>query len=372
MSSRRSGPLAGVRVVEFAGIGPGPLCGMLLADMGAEVLLIERSDPGDLGMPRPRRYELAHRGKASLRVDLKSPEGLAAARALVAAADVVIEGFRPGVMERLGLGPEDCGALNERLVYARITGYGQSGPMRHVAGHDLNYIALSGALSALGRAGQPPTPPMNLLGDYAGGSMCMAFGIACALRERGVSGKGQTIDASMVEGAGVLMAPFFGLYAAGMHDRPRGQNLLDTGAPFYDVYRCADGRFVAFAAIERKFRLVFARKAGVAEDVMLGMDDPAAWAEGKALLTRLFATRSQRAWCELLEGSDACITPVLDHEEVDAHPHHAARRSFVRPGGICQPAPAPRFSRTPGGISSPPPEPGAGGQEMARAWGVAV
>ncbi|CAN5439680.1 CaiB/BaiF CoA-transferase family protein [soil metagenome] len=366
----RQGPLAGIKVVEFVGIGPGPLCGMLLADMGAEVLMLERLEPADVGLRRPRRFEPMHRGKQSVAVDLKHAQGVAFALDLCARADVAIEGFRPGTMERLGLGPGECMARNDRLVYARMTGYGQTGPMSQVAGHDLNYIALTGALHAIGRADAKPTPPLNVVGDYAGGSMTLAFGIVCALLERAASGKGQVIDASMVEGAALLMTPLFGLHAAGMHAAPRGRNLLDSGAPFYDVYECADGEFVAFAAIEHKFRAVFAERAGLSRELLEGLDDPASWQEGKALLTGVFKSRSQREWCDLLEQSDACITPVLRSRAVGEHAHNRARGSFIDPQGILQPAPAPRFSRTPGQVSAPPPDPSQGGEAVAAAWGV--
>ncbi len=367
---KRKGPLAGVRVVEIMGIGPGPLCGMLLADMGAEVLLVERLEPSGNGIARPRSTELAHRGKRSIAVDLKSADGVALVLDLVALADVLTEGFRPGAMERLGLGPEACLARNPRLVYGRMTGYGQHGPLARVAGHDLNYISLTGALDAIGRAGQPPSPPLNLVGDYAGGSMSLAFGIACALVERARSGAGQVIDASMVEGASVLMAPLAGLQASGLHTAPRGQNLLDSGAPFYDVYACADGRYIAFAPIERKFREVFAERAGLARDTLTRLDDPARWAEGKALLSALFAGKTQAQWCELLEDVDACVTPVLALADAPAHRHNAARESYVQVDGVVQPAPAPRFSRTPGAVSGAPPQTGQGGDAVAVAWGI--
>ena len=366
----KSGPLAGVRVVEFAGIGPGPMCGMLLADMGAEVLLLERLEPADIGIPRSRQFELLHRGKLSIAVDLKNPEGLALAADLAATADVLVEGFRPGTMERLGLGPQECMVRHPGLVYGRMTGYGQDGPMHRVAGHDLNYIALSGALHAMGRAGQAPSAPLNLLGDYAGGGMTMAFGIACALAERSRSGRGQVIDASMVEGAALLMTSFYGLYAAGMHLAPRGENMLDGGAPFYEIYACSDGRHIAFAAIERKFRRVFAERAGLEPDALDGLDDPARWPEGKAMLARLFSTRTQDEWCALTADTDACVTPVLDHAQAASHLHNTQRRSFQGRGGVLQPSPAPRFSRTPGCIGGPPPARGEGGRALAVEWGL--
>lgn len=366
----RSGPLAGIRVLEFAGIGPGPMCGMLLADMGAEVLLLERPNGGDLGLPRPRRYELVHRGKQSLVIDLKQAEARALALDLVERADVLIEGLRPGAMERLGLGPDACLARRPTLVYGRVTGYGQSGPLREAAGHDLNYIALSGALHAMGRAGQPPTPPLNLLGDYAGGAMSLAWGIACALLERGRSGRGQVVDAAMVEGAALLMTPAFGLQAAGLHGAPRGENLLDSGAPHYDVYRCADGEYVAFGAIERRFRAAFAERAGLPAHSLDELDDARSWPAWRARLGALFATRTQAEWCALLEDSDACVTPVLAREQMARHPHLAARGVLQEHAGLAHPAPAPRLSRTPGAIAGAPPTPGRGGAELASAWGL--
>lgn len=364
------GPLAGVRVLEIAGIGPGPMCGMLLADMGAQVLLVERPEPMQIGISRPRKFELPHRGKQSISVDLKHPDGVALVADLIDAADVMIEGFRPGTMERLGLGPDKCMARQPRLVYARMTGYGQTGPMVQSAGHDLNYLALSGALHAVGRANQKPTAPLNLLADYSGGAMNLAFGIACALIERDRSGSGQVIDASMVEGTALLMTSMFGMYAAGIHTAPRGHNLLDGGAPHYDTYACADGAYVAFAAIEPKFRAVFAERAGISHEALAGLDDPATWAEGRKMLTDLFRSRTQREWCELLGESDACVTPVLGHEQVAEHRHNAARNSFVVNDGVLQPAVAPRLSRTPGSIAAPPPMRGEGGDVTANAWGI--
>lgn len=367
-----SGPLAGVQVVELAGIGPGPMCGMLLADMGAQVLLVERLEPANIGIARPRRYELSHRGKQSLAVDLKHADGVALVADLIASADVLVEGFRPGTMERLGLGPQACMARHPGLVYGRMTGYGQDGPLHEVAGHDLNYLALSGALHALGPADGKPAAPLNLLADYAGGALNLAFGIACALVERNRSGLGQVIDASMVEGAAMLMTSMFGLYGAGQHTAPRGHNLLDGGAPHYATYACADGAYVAFAAIEHKFRAVFAERTGLPREALMRLDDPATWPQGRAMLDELFATRTRREWCELLEDADACVTPVLDRDEAPHHPHNAARGSFVVQDGVTQPAPSPRFSRTPGGVSTPPPPRGAGGEATAAAWGIST
>jgi len=370
MASSKQGPLHGIRVVEFAGIGPGPLCGMLLADLGAEVLLIERGTKGDTGIQMPRRFEVPHRGKASIVLDLKRPANQTIALGLIDLADVLIEGFRPGTMERLGLGPEVCLARNPRLVYGRMTGYGQDGPLALVAGHDLNYISLSGTLHVIGRAGGLPTPPLNLVGDYAGGSMLLAFGITSALIERQRSGNGQIIDASMVEGAALLMSYLFGMRAAGLHDAPRGENLLDSGAPFYDVYECSDGKFIAFAAIEHKFREVFAQRTGFPVEQLMLSDDPVNWPSVRAALKALFKSQSRAHWCEILEDHDACVTPVLSPSEVQLHRHNNMRKSFTDSSGFIQPQTAPRFSRTPSAPPGAPPESGQGGVEMARNWGL--
>ncbi|MBL8288706.1 MAG: CoA transferase [Rubrivivax sp.] len=371
-----AGPLAGVRVVEFAGIGPGPLAGMLLADLGAEVIRLDRTEPSGLGIERPPRFDLTLRGKRTLKLDLKTEAGRRAALALVRRADALIEGFRPGTMERLGLGPEVCLRDNPRLVYGRVTGFGQQGPLAQAAGHDLNYIALTGALHAIGRAGQPPTPPLNLLGDYAGGSMLLVMGMLAALLHArangGSSGGGQVVDAAMIDGVGALMAPFFGLQAAGLHDGPRGTNLLDTGAPFYDVYRCACGGYVSVAAIEPKFRAVLVarlREAGADVEGLPAFDDRRRWPELRARLAAVFAGRTRDEWSRALEGSDACFAPVLALREAPGHAHHVARGSFVTVDGVAQPAPAPRFGATPPGTPLPPGQAGDA-LEWARAWGV--
>ncbi|WP_439811366.1 CaiB/BaiF CoA-transferase family protein [Bordetella bronchiseptica] len=367
--TQRHGPLRGLRVIEFGGIGPGPLCGMLLADLGAEVLLIERAGPQEIGIARQRRHELAHRGKASLVLDLKQVAQRDLALELAARADVLIEGFRPGTMERLGLGPQAWMAGNAGLIYGRVTGYGQDGPLAARAGHDLNYIALSGVLHAIGRAGQPPTPPLNLVGDYAGGSMLLALGILAAIVERARSGQGQVVDAAMVEGAALLMAPWFGMLAAGLVNGARGENLLDSGAPFYDVYRCQDGQYLAFAAVEPKFRAVFAQRTGFDQAALLDADR-SRWPALREALAALFAQRTRDAWCALLQDCDACVTPVLPPASAAAHPHNAARQVYVQAGGIAQPGPAPRFSRTPADAPGLPPEPGQGGDSLTAAWGI--
>jgi alpha-methylacyl-CoA racemase len=365
-----AGPLAGLKVVEFAGIGPGPMCGMLLADLGAQVLRIDRLEPSGLGIARPARFDLLQRGKRSLRIDLKSDAGVALARELVARADALIEGFRPGTMERMGLGPDVCIGLNPRLVYGRVTGFGQTGPLARSAGHDLNYVALAGALHAIGREGAAPTPPLNLLGDYAGGSMLLAFGIMSALWSVRESGRGQIVDAAMIDGVASLMTSLYGLLAAGLQNGPRGTNLLDSGAPHYDVYRCADGEYVSVAPLETKFREIFVARLGLSPGDLPDVRDPGQWPEARQKLVELFAGRTRAQWCELLEGSDACFAPVLAPLEAPNHPHHRARQTFIEIDGIAQPAPAPRFSETPPRLPEPPQPPGQGGVEWAAQWGI--
>ena len=368
------GPLAGLRVLEFAGIGPGPLCGMLLADLGAQVIRLDRPTPSGLGIERPPRFDLLLRGKRTLKLDLKSAKGVALARALARRADALIEGFRPGTMERLGLGPDVCLQDNPRLAYGRVTGFGQQGPLAQAAGHDLNYIALTGALDAIGRQGQPPTPPLNLLGDYAGGSMFLAMGLLAAIVQARASGQGQVVDAAMIDGVGALLTPFFGLHAAGLHDGPRGTNLLDSGAPFYDVYACADGQYISIAAIEKKFRAVLLERLRAAGADVAGLpdfDDRARWPELRARLAAVFAAQPRAHWCAALEGSDACFAPVLTTQATPLHPHHVKRNSFITVDGVVQPAPAPRFSATP---NAPPAahDDAVDAREWALAWGVDV
>jgi alpha-methylacyl-CoA racemase len=356
------GPLAGIRVVEFAGIGPSPMAAMLLADMGATVLRLDRVEPSGLGLPKPARYDLIMRGRQSLKVDLKHPLGLALAQSLVKKADALIEGFRPGTMERLGLGPDAMLNSNPRLVYGRMTGFGQSGPLAKAAGHDLNYIALTGALHAIGRAGDKPTPPLNLLGDFAGGSLYLAFGLVCALLEARASRQGQVVDAAIVDGTANLMTMIYGLNQAGLHSTERGHNLLDSGSPIYDVYSCADGQFVSIAPIERKFRDELFEKLGIES----GLDD----AELRTRLEQTFHTRTRDAWCELLEGSDACFAPVLSMDEAPDHPHNRERGTFIEVDGVTQPAPAPRFSRTSPALPLAPERAGASGRSALINWGI--
>lgn len=369
-ASSSHGPLAGLKVLEIAGIGPGPLCGMLLADLGAEVLRVDRPEPSGLGIARPLRCDLAQRGKRSLKADLKTAAGRELVLALTEGADALIEGFRPGTMERLGLGPDACLARNPRLVYGRVTGYGQTGPLAQVAGHDLNYIALSGALHAIGRAGAAPTPPLNLLGDYAGGSLMLAFGLVSAVLSARQTGLGQVVDAAMTEGVAALMTPLHGLHAAGLHEGPRGSNLLDSGAPFYEAYRCADGEYVSVAPIEAKFRRVLLERLGEAARELPDLDDAAQWPAARQRLAEIFAARTRAQWCALLEGSDACFAPVLSPREAAGHPQHLARQAYIEIDGITQPAPAPRFSATPPGRPRPPSEDPPSACDWALAWGV--
>jgi alpha-methylacyl-CoA racemase len=363
------GPLSGMKVVEFAGIGPGPMCGMLLADLGAEVLRVDRLAPSGLGIERAPKFDLLNRGKRSIAVDLKAAEGVAFARRLVACSDALIEGFRPQTMERLGLGPEPCLAQQPKLVYGRVTGFGQTGPLALTAGHDLNYIALSGALHAIGRAGAPPTPPLNLVGDFGGGGLLLAFGMLAALWNTQRGGAGQIVDAAMVDGAAMLMTSLYGMLGSGMHTGPRGTNLLDSGAPHYEVFRCADGEYVSVAPIESKFRKVLLERLGLAADAF-DFDDTARWGESKARLAAIFETRTQAQWCELLEGSDACFAPVLAPLEAPHHPHNHARSTFVDIGGVVQPAPVPRFSATPAALPRAPHTADDGALEQVQRWGI--
>jgi alpha-methylacyl-CoA racemase len=340
------GPLHGIRIVEFGGIGPAPMTAMLLADLGADVIRIDRLQPSGLGIEKPKKFDLLARGRQAVAIDLKHRDGVACALDLVASADGLIEGFRPGVMERIGLGPDTCLERNPRLVFGRVTGWGQNGPLAPTAGHDLNYIALTGALHAIGRAGGPPTPPINLVGDFGGGALYLAFGMMCALVERQRSGRGQVVDAAMVDGAATLMTSLFGMIGAGLHGSERGTNLLDSGAPHYEVYRCADGEYVAIAPIEDKFREILFEQLGIDPTGFPSVADRAQWPKAKAILAEKFAQRPRQEWCDLLEGSDACFAPVLSAQEAPNHPHNKARRTFVDIDGVTQPAPGPRFSRT--------------------------
>jgi alpha-methylacyl-CoA racemase len=363
------GPLAGVRVLELEGLGPGPFCGMMLADMGADVLLVDRpSDPG-LGFERRRAVDVMLRGRRSVTLDLKSQDGVAAALLLVQRADAVIEGFRPGVMERLGLGPEVLLAANPKLVYGRMTGWGQDGPLAPRAGHDINYIALAGVLNAIGRGGSAPAPPLNLVGDFGGGGMLLAFGIACALFQAQRTGIGQVVDAAMVDGAAILGAMFAGMLHDGKWTETRGENYLDSGAPWYDVYETSDGKFVAIGAIEAKFYAELLERLGLAGERLPAQHDRNGWPELRRRFAAVFRAKTRDEWSRVFEGSDACFAPVLSFSEARTHPHNLARRSHVAVGGVDQPAPAPRFSRTAAAVARPPPERGALGREALADWG---
>jgi alpha-methylacyl-CoA racemase len=360
------GPLKGIKVVEIAGIGPGPFCGMLLADMGAEVIRIDRLSARGTGS----KNDVYLRGRRSIAVDLKHPDGVEAVLRLIDQADALIEGFRPGVMERLGLGPEICLGRNPRLVYGRMTGWGQTGPLKDAAGHDLNYIALTGALHSIGRAGEKPVPPLNLLGDFGGGGMLLAFGVVCGILEARQSGQGQVIDAAMTDGASLLMAMIYQFKAAGRWTDRRESNMLDGGAHFYDTYECADGKWISIAPIEPQFYELLLKKTGLSDDPAYHpQNDAAKWPDLKDRFTTLFKTRTRDEWCALLEGSDVCFAPVLDLDEAPHHDHNVARSTFVEVEGVMQPAPAPRFSRTSPEIRCAPVVAGENTEETLFDWG---
>ncbi|HRD85751.1 MAG TPA: CaiB/BaiF CoA-transferase family protein, partial [Rubrivivax sp.] len=337
------GPLQGLKVIELAGIGPGPMCAMLLADLGADVVRLDRKEASGLGVVMDPRIDVTSRNRRSVALDLKSAAGRDAALRLVADADILIEGFRPGVAERLGLGPQPCRARNPRLVYGRMTGFGQQGPLAQAAGHDLNYIALSGALHAIGPQGGKPVPPLNLVGDYGGGALYLAFGVLAALHESRRSGQGQVVDAAMVDGAASLASLFYGMHAGGQWNAQRGTNLLDGGSPFYDCYRCADGGFLSVAPLEPKFFAEFARRIGLDPHFVTRQYDRRLWPEMRAAIAERLASRSRDDWAAEFEGTDACVAPVLGLAEAPGHPHALARQAFIDIGGVVQPAPAPRF-----------------------------
>jgi alpha-methylacyl-CoA racemase len=366
------GPLAGFRIVEMAGIGPAPFAATLLSDMGAEVVRVDRREATDLGLPgREPKFDVLHRGRRSLAVDVKSEAGRGVVKRLAAKADGLIEGFRPGVMERLGLGPDVLLGANPRLVFGRMTGFGQDGPMAQAAGHDIDYIALAGALHAIGRKGQGPVPPLNLVGDFGGGGMFLAFGVVCGLLEAQKSGKGQVVDAAMVDGAAYLMAGIYGLFAQGSWADERGANFIDGGAPYYDVYETKDGRWLAVGAIEKRFYEELIEKLGLAGQDLPKQHDRKRWPELKARIAAAIATRTRAEWETAFEGSDACVAPVLAMGEVAKHPHNVARSTFIARDGVLQPAPAPRFSRTAPEIGSPPGPRGADSNAVLADWGFA-
>ncbi|MBK5911865.1 carnitine dehydratase [Rhodothalassium salexigens] len=368
------GPLAGLRVVEIASLGPGPFCAMMLADMGADVVRIDRPGKGAAAfLPLKPEADVLNRGRRSVALDLKCAAGAAAALDLIAEADALVEGFRPGVMERLGLGPEPCLARNPALVYGRMTGWGQTGPRSHTAGHDIDYIALSGALAAVGEAGGAPVPPLNMVGDFGGGAMLLGFGLLAALLAARSTGQGQVVDAAMVEGSALLMAPVFGYASQGFWRPERGANLLDGGAPFYAVYETACGGHMAVGALEPPFFATLVETLGVADhEAVQQQYNPARWPAMRALFDQTFRSRDRAAWTALFEGSDACVAPVLSYTEAPDDPHNRARDSFVTVDGVVQPAPAPRFSATPAAAPKPAPKPGADTLSALSDWGFSA
>jgi len=364
-----AGPLSGIRILEFEAIGPAPFAGMLLADMGADVLVVDRPASSDLGLKRERWYDVMMRGKRSVTLDLKSPSGKEAALELVARADALIEGMRPGVMERLGLGPDEAFKKNQKLVYGRMTGWGQEGPLAPRAGHDINYIALAGVLHAFGRKGEAPVPPLNLVGDFGGGGMLLGFGVACALLEAARSGKGQVVDAAMVDGAALLAAMFSGFLAAGSWLEERGANILDTGAPWYDVYETKDAKYVSIGAIEERFFRELLSRLELNAKTSPAQHDRSRWPEMRKQFSAVFKSKTRDEWCRVFEGSDACFAPVLSWSEARRDAHNASRKAFFKLAGVEQPAPAPRFSRTRSEVRRAPPERGEGGVEALADWG---
>jgi alpha-methylacyl-CoA racemase len=367
-----AGPLHGYRIIEIAGIGPGPFAAMLLADLGAEVVRVERAGAVRGPAPDAPHPDVLLRGRRNVAIDLKHPDGVATLLDLVERADALIEGFRPGVMERLGVGPDECLTRNERLVYGRMTGWGQEGPLAQAAGHDINYISLAGALAHFGRRDEAPVPPLNMVGDFGGGGMFLALGVVSALLEAQRSGAGQVVDTAMVDGSAVLMAMFWAMRSMGLFDEDhRGTNLLDTGAHFYDVYRCADGEYVSFGSIEPQFYAELLRLTGLeGDDDFARQMDRASWPELKERLAALVATRTRAEWSALMEGTDVCFAPVLTMGEAAGHPHNMARGTFVELGGVTQPAPAPRFSRTVPTVERLPAHAGQHTCEVLADWGV--
>ena len=367
-----SGPLSGFRIVELAGIGPGPFAAMLLADMGAEVIRVDR--PSKHAATGRRNGDILQRGRRNIAIDMKHPEGVAALLELIDGADALIEGFRPGVTERLGVGPDVCLERNPKLVYGRMTGWGQDGPYASAAGHDINYISLAGALAHYGRAGEPPTPPINMVGDFGGGGMFLAFGVVCALLEAQRSGEGQVVDAAMVDGSATLMTMFWSMWQMGVHDiSRRGINLLDTGAHFYDVFECADGEYVSIGSIEPQFYAELLRLTGLDGDEEFAQQMNAAlWPRLKERLQAVFRGKTRDEWCEIMEHTDVCFAPVLRMDEAYEHPHNVARGTFVERDGLKQPAPAPRFSRTVPELGLPPASAGQHTVEVLHDWGLST
>tara|TARA_Y100001970_G_scaffold263580_1_gene349201 strand:+ start:161 stop:1300 length:1140 start_codon:yes stop_codon:yes gene_type:complete len=362
------GPLEGKKIIEIAGIGPGPFCAMVLSDLGAEVIRIDRVSAVPNEFPSTPGVDLLNRGRKSVAFDLKNQEGIKALLRLVEDADALIEGFRPGVAERLGIGPEECLRRNPRLVYGRMTGWGQTGPYSSMAGHDINYIALSGVLGAIGREGEAPVPPVNLVGDFGGGGMLLALGICAAFVEVQTSGKGQVVDAAMTDGSALLATMIHTFLSMGIWG-DRGTNMLDTGAPFYDVYECADGEYISLGSIEPQFYAELLRITGLDQEELPKQMDRSQWPKMKEKIAETIRTKSRDQWVELMEGTDVCFAPVLSPSEAYAHPHNVERETFIEVAGVKQPAPAPRFSRTPGAIDGPPPHPGEHTEEVLSSWG---
>ena len=344
------GPLKGLKIIEMAGIGPGPFCGMVLADLGAKIIRVDRASAIGTGS----KQDAANRGKKSIAVDLKSKEGVEVVLKLVETADAIFEGFRPGVMERLGLGPDVCSKRNERIVFGRMTGWGQEGPLANAAGHDINYISLTGALAAIGRPGSPPVPPLNLIGDFGGGGMLLALGLVAALLEAKESKKGQVVDAAMTDGSALLMTMIYTMQSSGVWKTSMGSNLLDGGSHFYDTYECKDGKFISLGSIEPQFYALLCQIAELDESIFGNQMSRDSWPEQKEAIKKIILDKTRDEWCELMEGTDVCFAPVLDMSEAPKHPHNIERKTFIDLEGVTQPAPAPRFSRTePEVVSSP-------------------
>ena len=366
------GPLSGYRIIEIAGIGPGPFAAMMLADMGAEVIRVERAQSVKGAAPATAHWDTLLRGRKNIAIDLKNPQGVEALLQLVEKADAIIEGFRPGVMERLGIGPTECAKRNTKIVFGRMTGWGQDGPYAPLAGHDINYIALAGALAHFARKDEAPVPPLNMVGDFGGGGMFLAFGVVCALLETQKSGKGQVIDAAMIDGSATLMSMFWAMKSIGMfNENAPGTNLLDTGAHFYDVFQCQDGKYISIGSIEPQFYALLLEKTGLTNDPAFAKQmDPSQWPMLKTKLQDVIKQKTQAQWCAIMEGTDVCFAPVLTMTEATQHPHHIARNTFIDIAGVTQPAPAPRFSRTSPETPTPPAHAGQHSTQILNEWGI--
>ena len=370
-STKSGGPLSGYRIIEIAGIGPGPFAAMMLADMGAEVIRVERAQAVRGPAPEGAHWDVLLRGRRNIAINLKNPDGVEVLLSLVEHADALIEGFRPGVMERLGVGPDVCVARNPKLVFGRMTGWGQDGPYAASAGHDINYISLAGALAHFSRAGEAPVPPLNMVGDFGGGGMFLAYGVVCALLEAQKSGKGQVVDTAMVDGSAVLMSMFWAMKNIGIFDENKpGTNLLDTGAHFYDVFECSDGKYVSIGSLEPQFYALLLEKTGLVDDPAFAKQmDASQWPTLKAKLADVMRTKTSAQWCKIMEGTDVCFAPVLTMSEAAKHPHNVARQTFIEVDGVTQPAPAPRFSRTASALPSAPAHAGQHSVAVLTDWG---